>query len=44
MVLDAGPFIAALEYATGVRAKLVAKPSPAFFELALPAPSSCAPE
>lgn len=35
MVLDAGPFVAALEYATGVVAEVVGKPSPAFFELAL---------
>ena len=33
--LDAGPFIAALEYATGREAVVVGKPSPAFFELAL---------
>lgn len=35
LVLDAGPFVAALEYATGVEAEIVGKPSPAFFELAL---------
>jgi HAD-superfamily subfamily IIA hydrolase, TIGR01458 len=33
--LDAGPFIAALEYASGRDAEVVGKPSPAFFELAL---------
>jgi HAD superfamily hydrolase (TIGR01458 family) len=33
--LDAGPFIAALEYATGREAEVVGKPSDAFFELAL---------
>lgn len=33
--LDAGPFVAALEYATGRAAEVVGKPSPAFFELAL---------
>jgi phospholysine phosphohistidine inorganic pyrophosphate phosphatase len=33
--LDAGPFVAALEYAIGRRAEVVGKPSPAFFELAL---------
>ena len=33
--LDAGPFVAALEYATGEEAEVVGKPSPAFFELAL---------
>ena len=33
--LDAGPFVAALEYAAGVTATLVGKPSPAFFTLAL---------
>lgn len=35
VVLDAGPFVAALEYASGVEAEIVGKPSPAFFELAL---------
>lgn len=29
--LDAGPFVAALEYATGCEATVVGKPSPAFF-------------
>ncbi|HEY3191470.1 MAG TPA: TIGR01458 family HAD-type hydrolase [Solirubrobacterales bacterium] len=33
--LDAGPFVAALEYATGREAEVVGKPSAAFFELAL---------
>lgn len=33
-VLDAGPFVAALEYATGQRATLVGKPAPAFFDAA----------
>lgn len=33
--LDAGPFVSALEYATGREAEVVGKPSPAFFELAL---------
>ena len=33
--LDVGPFVAALEYATGRNAVVVGKPSPAFFELAL---------
>lgn len=33
--LDAGPFVAALEYAVGREAEVVGKPSPAFFELAL---------
>jgi HAD superfamily hydrolase (TIGR01458 family) len=33
--LDAGPFVAALEYAAGREAEVVGKPSPAFFELAL---------
>jgi HAD superfamily hydrolase (TIGR01458 family) len=33
--LDAGPFVAALEYATGREAEVMGKPSPAFFELAL---------
>lgn len=30
--LDAGPFVAALEYASGQEATLVGKPSPAFFD------------
>ena len=33
--LDAGPFVAALEYAAGREAEVVGKPSLAFFELAL---------
>jgi len=33
--LDAGPFVSALEYATGREAEVVGKPSGAFFELAL---------
>jgi HAD superfamily hydrolase (TIGR01458 family) len=33
--LDAGPFVAALEYAIGREAEVVGKPAPAFFELAL---------
>jgi phospholysine phosphohistidine inorganic pyrophosphate phosphatase len=33
--LDAGPFVLALEYATGREAEVVGKPSDAFFELAL---------
>lgn len=32
--LDAGPFVAALEYAAGVEATVVGKPSPEFFEIA----------
>jgi HAD superfamily hydrolase (TIGR01458 family) len=34
-VLDAGAFVAALEYAAGVSAEVVGKPAPAFFRLAL---------
>ena len=34
LVLDAGPFVAALEYAAGVSALTVGKPERAFFELA----------
>ncbi|HEX5439165.1 MAG TPA: HAD-IIA family hydrolase [Gemmatimonadaceae bacterium] len=34
LALDAGPFVAALEYATGRDAVVVGKPSAAFFELA----------
>ena len=33
--LDAGPYVAALEYATGVTARVCGKPSPAFYHLAL---------
>jgi phospholysine phosphohistidine inorganic pyrophosphate phosphatase len=33
--LDAGPFVASLEYATGREAQVMGKPSAAFFELAL---------
>ncbi|MDT8435742.1 MAG: HAD hydrolase-like protein, partial [Gemmatimonadota bacterium] len=32
--LDAGPFVAALEYAAGVEAVLVGKPAPTFFAMA----------
>ena len=32
--LDAGPFVAALEYASGQQATLIGKPSPAFFAMA----------
>jgi HAD superfamily hydrolase (TIGR01458 family) len=35
LTLDAGPFVAALEYATGKTATLVGKPSAAFYEAAL---------
>ncbi len=35
LVLDAGPFVAALEYAAGVTAEVVGKPSLDFFRLAL---------
>jgi HAD superfamily hydrolase (TIGR01458 family) len=33
--LDLGPFVAALEYAAGVEARVVGKPSESFFDLAL---------
>ncbi|MFB0537736.1 MAG: TIGR01458 family HAD-type hydrolase [Anaerolineae bacterium] len=33
--LDAGPFVVALEYATGQQARVVGKPSPDFFQLAV---------
>ena len=33
--LDAGPFVAALEYAADVRAEVIGKPSPDFFHLAV---------
>jgi HAD superfamily hydrolase (TIGR01458 family) len=35
LALDAGPFVAALEYASGKRAAVVGKPESAFFRLAL---------
>lgn len=34
LALDAGPFVAALEYATGRSADLIGKPQPAYFRLA----------
>ncbi len=37
LALDAGPFVAALEYAASVEAAVVGKPAPAFFESALAA-------
>jgi ribonucleotide monophosphatase NagD (HAD superfamily) len=37
LTLDVGPFVAALEYASGREATLVGKPSPEFFRLALSA-------
>ena len=35
MQIDAGAFVVALEYASGVTAEVVGKPAPAFFQLAL---------
>ena len=35
LALDAGPYVAALEYATGSAATVAGKPSPAFYEAAL---------
>jgi HAD superfamily hydrolase (TIGR01458 family) len=35
LVLDAGPFVVALEYATGQKARLIGKPSRDFFRMAL---------
>jgi HAD superfamily hydrolase (TIGR01458 family) len=35
LALDAGPFVLALEYATGVEARVAGKPSPAFYAAAL---------
>jgi HAD superfamily hydrolase (TIGR01458 family) len=40
--LDAGPFVAALEYAAGVSAQLLGKPAPALFAAAL-RPLACSP-
>jgi ribonucleotide monophosphatase NagD (HAD superfamily) len=33
--MDAGPYVAALEYAAGVTAEVVGKPAPAIFEAAV---------
>ncbi|MEA3221142.1 TIGR01458 family HAD-type hydrolase [Immundisolibacter sp.] len=41
--LDAGPFVAALEYAAGVSAELLGKPAPALFAAAL-RPLGCSPD
>lgn len=41
--LDAGPFVAGLEYASGQTATVVGKPAPAFFKLAVES-LGCAPE
>jgi HAD superfamily hydrolase (TIGR01458 family) len=35
LTLDAGPFVVALEYATGRQARVIGKPSPGFFQLAV---------
>ncbi len=35
LAMDAGPYVAALEYAAGVTAEVVGKPSPAIFEAAV---------
>jgi ribonucleotide monophosphatase NagD (HAD superfamily) len=35
LVLDAGPFVAALEYAAGKRATVAGKPSPTFYAAAV---------
>ena len=40
--MDAGPFVAALEYAAGVSAELLGKPAPALFAAAL-RPLGCIP-
>jgi HAD superfamily hydrolase (TIGR01458 family) len=37
LALDAGPYVAALEYAAGVRAEMTGKPAPAIFRAALDA-------
>lgn len=41
--LDAGPFVAALEYAAGIEARVLGKPSPEFFHAAV-AELGCRPE
>jgi len=33
--MSTGPFVAALEYATGTKAELMGKPSPEFFQMGL---------
>ena len=43
LTIDAGAFVAGLEYASGVTAKVVGKPNPTFFELAS-AHFNCKPE
>jgi HAD superfamily hydrolase (TIGR01458 family) len=35
LVMDAGPYVAALEYAAGLTAEVVGKPAPAIFEAAV---------
>ena len=35
LVLSTGPYVAALEYASGKKAELMGKPSPEFFQMAL---------
>lgn len=35
LALDAGPFVAAMEFATGVQARVAGKPSPDFFDAAV---------
>jgi HAD superfamily hydrolase (TIGR01458 family) len=42
--LDVGPFVAALEYATGTTAHVVGKPAPAFFETMLQTAGAAAAE
>ncbi len=35
LLLDVGPFVAAIEYATGKKASIIGKPSPLYFKSAL---------
>jgi ribonucleotide monophosphatase NagD (HAD superfamily) len=35
LALGPGPFVTALEYATGTQAKIIGKPEPTFFSMAL---------
>lgn len=44
LLLSAGPFVAALEYASGISAEIIGKPSPRFFRLALDAMDAAAEE
>lgn len=44
LALDAGPFVAGLEFASGKSARVAGKPSPDFFQAALPSLGTIRPE